>query len=165
MNDHFFTDEGGGFDGFTKAGNLLIYSACADRLLKNTLPNRPTMSSAQVPPSEPRTRRVRHWMARTTLIIVVLILFGWFYGWASTRFFPKDTRLGFRYGILHGALMPMALPSLVMGEDVQIYAPNNTGRSYKIGYIAGINACGLVFFGSLFWKPSRRTQQSRAVAD
>ena len=51
----------------------------------------------------------------------------------------------------------MALPSLVLGRDVEIYSPNNTGRLYKLGYIVGINLCGLVFFGSAFWRPARKT--------
>ena len=58
--------------------------------------------------------------------------------------------------MLHGALMPMALPSLVIGKNVEIYAVNNSGRMYKLGYIAGINVCGLAFFGSMFWQPSTK---------
>jgi len=57
----------------------------------------------------------------------------------------------------HGALMPMALPALLMGRDVEIYAKNNSGRVYKLGYIAGINLCGLVVFGGAFWRPARRS--------
>jgi hypothetical protein len=52
-------------------------------------------------------------------------------------------------------LMPVALPSLLLGKDVPIYAERNQGRIYKLGYIAGINACGFVFFGLAFWRPSR----------
>jgi hypothetical protein len=52
--------------------------------------------------------------------------------------------------------MPLALPSLLLGEDVEIYAAINTGRPYKIGYIIGLNLCGLAFFGSLFWRPRPR---------
>ena len=48
--------------------------------------------------------------------------------------------------------MPMALPNLLVGDDVSIYAANNTGRLYKVGYIAGVNVCGLAFFGYLFWR-------------
>jgi len=58
---------------------------------------------------------------------------------------------------LHGALMPMALPSLVIGQDVDIFAANNSGRPYKIGYIFGINLCGLIFFGAAFWKPKKKS--------
>jgi len=49
----------------------------------------------------------------------------------------------------------MALPSLVLGQDVDIFAANNSGRRYKIGYICGINLCGLIVFGSAFWKPKK----------
>ena len=58
--------------------------------------------------------------------------------------------------MLHGALMPLALPSLVIGQDVEIYAMDNSGRFYKIGYICGINLCGLAFFGPLFWRPNKK---------
>jgi hypothetical protein len=49
--------------------------------------------------------------------------------------------------------MPTALPALLMGNDLPIYAPNNVGRAYNIGYIFGINACGMLFFGVGFWRP------------
>ena len=83
------------------------------------------------------------------------LLLGWLYVWTFPRAFPKKTTFGFGYGMLHGALMPLALPSLLMGQDVEIFATDNSGRIYKIGYICGINLCGLSFFGPLFWRPRR----------
>jgi len=68
-----------------------------------------------------------------------------------------EYKAGFWYGTMHGALMPAALPSLLLGKDVPIFAGNNSGRGYKIGYIGGINACGFVFFGLAFWKPKPNT--------
>jgi len=53
-------------------------------------------------------------------------------------------------------MMPLSLPSLVIGKDVPIYDANNLGRIYKIGYICGINVCGLAFFGPIFWRPRAR---------
>jgi hypothetical protein len=88
-------------------------------------------------------------------LAIVTVVFGWLYGWASPWAFPEKQTAGFGYGILHGALMPIALPSLVIGKDVPIYATDNSGRLYKIGYICGINLCGLAFFGPLFWRPKR----------
>ena len=52
--------------------------------------------------------------------------------------------------------MPAALPGLLMGNDLPIYAPNNSGRAYKIGYILGLNSCGTCFFGIAFWQPRRQ---------
>jgi hypothetical protein len=43
-----------------------------------------------------------------------------------------------------------------MGKDVPIFAQNNNGRIYKVGYIAGINLCGLLFFGLAFSRPRKR---------
>lgn len=77
-------------------------------------------------------------------------------GWAAPRYYQPDYRAGFYMGLLEGALMPAALPGLLRGQDVPIYAPNNEGRAYKIGYILGLNGCGTFFFWVTFWKPRRR---------
>jgi hypothetical protein len=66
---------------------------------------------------------------------------------------PKPA--GFARGVLQGALMPMALPNLLVGKDVAIYAANNTGVKYKLGYTAGVNGCGAIFFGFFFWRLRR----------
>jgi hypothetical protein len=105
------------------------------------------------PPARPASDLLRRLLRKTLTVAVVTVVFGWFYGWASPRAFPKNQTAGFKYGVLHGALMPLSLPTLVMGRDVPIYAPDNTGRGYKIGYICGINACGFIFFGAAFRKP------------
>jgi hypothetical protein len=59
---------------------------------------------------------------------------------------------GFARGVVQGALMPMSMPNLLVGRDVTIYAQNNTGVSYKLGYTTGVNACGALFFGVVFWR-------------
>jgi hypothetical protein len=107
--------------------------------------------------ARPRSLLRRLRLFEAVRFIVITALFGWFYGWVSPHCFPEHQRAGFSWGMLHGALMPMALPSLVMGKDVDIYDATNTGRFYKLGYIAGINLCGLVFLGSIFWSPRKKT--------
>ena len=86
-------------------------------------------------------------------LVIVGYLFGILYDWARPWAYPEKPPVGFGHGVLHGAMMPIALPTLLMGKDVSIYATNNTGRNYKIGYICGINLCGLVFFGAAFYRP------------
>jgi hypothetical protein len=100
-----------------------------------------------------RPSRLKHWFKKVASLLVVGVVFGYAYGWAAPRFYRPETPAGFWLGALHGALMPIALPSLLLGQDVPIYAVSNTGRIYKLGYIAGINLCGLVFFGLAFRKP------------
>ncbi len=95
----------------------------------------------------------QRWLRKALTLAIVTVVFGWFYGWASPWAFPKSRSADFKWGVLHGALMPLSLPTLLMGKDVLIYAPENTGRGYKIGYICGINACGLLFFGAAFRSP------------
>lgn len=97
---------------------------------------------------------LRHrWLLGAARLFVVGLLLGWVYGRAGPWLYPVETRFGFGWGVAHGACMPMALPALVLGKDVSIYSEHNTGRGYKLGYIVGINLCGLVFFGGAFWKP------------
>ena len=97
---------------------------------------------------------------KAVVIAVVTLVFGWLYSWATPRAYPPDRSAGFGYGLLHGALMPLSLPSLVIGRDVRIYDDNNQGRIYKIGYICGVNICGLVFIGPIFWRPRTVTSTS-----
>ncbi len=85
-------------------------------------------------------------------MVVAGVLLGWAYDWAVPRLYRETEDAGFWRGTVHGALMPAALPSLVMGKDVPIFTARNLGRRYKLGYIAGINGCGLVFFGLAFRK-------------
>lgn len=114
----------------------------------------------EMPPTSDQSRissaRRKLWLKKAVYFLMASLLLGWFYGWASPRAFPRDKTMGFGYGMLHGALMPLALPSLLMGQDVQIFAPGDVGRIYKIGYICGINVCGLSFFGPLLWRPKSR---------
>ena len=74
-------------------------------------------------------------------------------GWASKSSYNPENQANFKMGIVHGILMPAAFPGLMFGHDLPIYAPNNTGRNYKIGYILGINTCGTIFFAIAFWHP------------
>ena len=113
------------------------------------------MSSTPDPASILAVRR-KLWLKKVAYFLIASMLLGWFYGWSSPRAFPEDKTFGFGYGVLHGALMPLALPSLLLGQDVEIFATDNSGRVYKIGYICGINHCGLSFFGPLFWRPKCR---------
>jgi hypothetical protein len=96
-------------------------------------------------------------MRKAAALVIVTFAFGWLYSWASPWAFPREQTAGFGYGMLHGALMPLSLPSLVIGRDVQIYDDNNTGRVYKIGYICGVDLCGIAFIGPLFWRPRKPT--------
>lgn len=92
------------------------------------------------------------WLRVAVRLVVLGGVLGWGYHALGPRLYPGARVFGPGWGVLHGACMPLALPALLMGRDVCIYAERNTGRSYKLGYIAGINLCGLVFFGGAFWR-------------
>jgi glycosyltransferase involved in cell wall biosynthesis len=93
-------------------------------------------------------------------LVIVSIIVGYIFNHTAK---PDSTKepAGFFLGMLHGALCPCALPNLAAGFDVPIYAANNVGRMYKLGYAAGINVCGIFFFALLYsqislWFSKRR---------
>ena len=108
----------------------------------------------EIAASVPRPRG-RPLAVKVAVLILLGVLLGAGYDWAASRLYGTQRVAGFHLGVVHGALMPAALPTLLMGKDVPIYAPNNSGRLYKLGYIGGINLCGLVFFGFAFKRPRR----------
>ena len=103
-----------------------------------------------------RFARVKLVAVKVIVLTAMAVALGFVQGWASAGTYKPDHVAGFRLGLLHGMLMPAALPALLLGQDVPIYAPNNSGRSYNMGYIFGINTCGFLFFGFGFWRPPRR---------
>jgi hypothetical protein len=107
-------------------------------------------------------------MVKFAALTALSVVLGATQGWAVARTYKPDYVAGFHTGLLHGILMPAALPGLLMGHELPIYAPNNAGRPYNIGYILGINACGTVFFGIAFWsrqggRPDKKNSHAAAV--
>ena len=93
-------------------------------------------------------------------IIAAAAVIGYFMRHVSAALERSPNPAGFARGMLQGALMPAALPNLLVGNDVVIYAQNNVGVAYKLGYTVGVNACGLLFFGLFFWRLSRWRQRN-----
>jgi hypothetical protein len=95
-------------------------------------------------------------VTKLVVMFVLGLLLGFGYDLASAKLYGPERVPGFRLGVVHGGLMPAALPALLLGRDVPIYAGKNEGRIYKVGYICGINLCGLIFFGAAFRKPKQK---------
>lgn len=113
-----------------------------------------TMSNIQSNASRGTSRR-RRILKRIFSFLLVAVFVGFCVHVISVRMSKSAAPAGFARGMLQGALMPGALPNLLVGNDVVIYAPNNTGRTYKLGYTCGVNACGALFFGWFFWRVSK----------
>ncbi len=92
---------------------------------------------------------------RTVGVLIAAVAIGFAMRYASAALQQRSTPAGFGRGMLQGALMPAALPNLLVGNDIVIYNQNNTGVPYKLGYTVGVNACGAVFFGFFFWRLNR----------
>jgi len=99
----------------------------------------------------------RRWKIPARLLVFVLLAMaiGWTLNQIGKSLERSPRPAGFSRGIVQGALMPMALPNLLVGKDVTIYSANNTGLTYKLGYTVGVNAAGALFFGLFFWRISR----------
>lgn len=112
------------------------------------------MTDNQVKDSKPH----RAWWKiplRLLILVIMAASIGSLLNRVSASLERSARPAGFARGLLQGALMPMTLPNLAVGKDVAIYSVNNTGVSYKLGYTAGVNACGLIFFSLLFWRVTR----------
>jgi hypothetical protein len=101
------------------------------------------------------TNRTGRFLVRAAGLILLAAAIGWTLNRSMKSLDHIGRPAGFARGVLHGALMPCALPNLLVGNDVPIYAPNNTGLTYKLGYTVGVNGCGAIFFGLFFWRVSR----------
>lgn len=110
------------------------------------------------PLKQPSFVRVLRLLFRLSLIVVITWGWGWVLNKSATSSNAQAEAAGFSRGMLHGALMPGAMPSLLFGKDVVIYATNNNGTLYKLGYTFGVNACGALFFGTFFWRLRKLNQ-------
>jgi hypothetical protein len=104
------------------------------------------------PPVSSRLPRLPRLVLRLAIIVTVTYGWAWFVNHSVTAADARAQAAGFSRGMLHGALMPGAMPMLLLGKDVVIYASNNNGRFYKLGYTFGVNACGALFFGGFYWR-------------
>ena len=100
------------------------------------------------PPSQaPPARRRVPIALRIPATAGLALLLGWLCGLAMRADARLEAPPGFARGMLHGAMMPVAWPALLVGHDQVIYAERNQGRTYKLGYSMGVNLSGLVFIG------------------
>jgi len=114
-----------------------------------------TQAKEPAPPSPAHPSAWRTAGKRLLLVALIGTTIVWMIHRSSERLDHAVEPAGFARGMLHGALMPMAMPNLLLGQDVTIYAPQNRGRLYKLGYTVGVNGCGALFFGLFFWRIQR----------
>jgi hypothetical protein len=119
------------------------------------------MLKAQAKADAPSHRRQR-WLMRLLGLVALAGLIGWTLQQSAKTLNADPRPAGFGRGLLHGILMPIAWPNLLLGNDVPIYAAHNTGVPYKLGYTLGVNGCGALFFGMFYWRLHRLRRGSAA---
>lgn len=124
------------------------------------------MESIAIPQVKVSTpaRRWRRILVRTLIVLVAAVLVGLMTRSLLTLVNHGQRPAGFFHGMFQGALMPAALPNLLVGNDVVIYAQDNTGVVYKLGYTMGVNTCGAFFFGIFFWRLNRWRRKRRETS-
>ena len=113
------------------------------------------MDSVENPPRRAGAPLWRRVLVRLVSILILAFAIGALLNRISGSLAHDSSRAGFGRGVMQGVLMPMAFPNLLVGRDVIIYSVNNSGVSYKLGYTAGVNGCGAIFFGFVFWRVTR----------
>jgi hypothetical protein len=93
-------------------------------------------------------------------VIAVALAMGWMQGKLSRAMHRSAGTAGFVVGLVDGGTMPLALPTLLAGDNPPLFATDHNGRPYKIGFILGINLIGLIFFGFLFGRVERWRRRS-----
>jgi len=92
---------------------------------------------------------------RLSCILLLAFVIGFILNRVAQQFDRSPRPAGFLRGLVQGALMPASMPNLLIGHDVVIYAVNNNGVFYKLGYTMGVNGCGAIFFGIFYWRLKR----------
>ena len=60
------------------------------------------------PPSHRRSAWVKRWVVKIASLVILGLAFGFGYDWAAPRLYGPERVPGFRLGVVHGALMPVA---------------------------------------------------------
>jgi hypothetical protein len=81
-------------------------------------------------------------MNRKKLIIIFLILVVTTSIVSCVPTAYSSPRAGFFYGLWHGFIILFSLIGKLLGFEVGIYASNNTGAMYWLGFIIGIFGFG-----------------------
>ncbi len=56
----------------------------------------------------------------------------------------KGKQYGFLYGLLHGFITPISFIASLFNDDVAIYAVNNSGGLYDLGFLLGSGGWGFL---------------------
>ncbi|RYU97397.1 hypothetical protein [Emticicia agri] len=78
--------------------------------------------------------------SKIILPLVVILVVTIFSSCAPTGFTAHQH--GFFYGVIHGLVFPFALISKLFTSEYGLYAENNTGFFYWLGFIIGIFGLG-----------------------
>jgi hypothetical protein len=121
--------------------------------------------TSALPAASPKRPFWLRFLLRVALLAAIALVFGAILNRVASTLEQDNRPAGFFRGMVQGALMPMAMPNLLVGRDITIYSPRNTGVQYKLGYTLGVNVCGAVFFGGFYWRVNRWRRRNAGQGD
>lgn len=75
---------------------------------------------------KPVEEKLKEVLAKLALLTAPGLIWGLAQGWAAARTYQPGYPAGFHTGVLHGILMPAALPGLLLGHPLPIYPLGQT---------------------------------------
>ena len=78
------------------------------------------------------------------ILIGLLLLLVLFFVTSCAPVGVTQQEYGFLYGIVHGFISPFVLIAKLLGAHIGLYAQNNTGTLYWVGFVLGL----VLLFGS-----------------
>lgn len=122
----------------------------------------PARMMSELPPPPPASPLWKRLLRSLLVLAFLAVTLTWVLRASNRSMERSGEPAGFGLGLLHGACMPAALPHLLFGKDVPIFAESNNGRLYKLGYTVGVNGCGMLFFGSFYLRVHRWRKAAQA---
>ena len=83
-------------------------------------------------------------MKTKKIFIGLLLLLVLFFVTSCAPVGVTQQEYGFLYGIVHGFISPFVLIAKLLGAHIGLYAQNNTGTLYWVGFVLGL----VLLFGS-----------------
>ncbi len=90
------------------------------------------------------------------IILVVIVLFSACANKEDVSQCLKWHKYGFLGGLWHGIIAPIDLIAMIFRNDVTVYAQNNNGGWYALGFVIGSGGWGFLGGKGIFGKKRNR---------
>jgi hypothetical protein len=86
----------------------------------------------------------KKWIGQLALVLLAVLFFAACSNNESVKACLEGRTYGFWSGLWHGIIAPVDLVGSLFRSDVTIYAPNNNGAWYGLGFLIGSGGWGFL---------------------